>query len=102
MLKSTDEQEITDGLDLEILKVEKLRALIFAMIVLFFAIVFYLYTSTNLSVTKLGSRVPFGIGEVLLLSLVLFELLFWYILRHFLNAGKPVPIFWLYLVAFVE
>lgn len=102
MLKSTDEQEITDGVDFEILKVERLRALIFSVMVLFFAVVFYLNIRINYANTEFGKRVPVGIGEILLLSLAGFEFLIWYVLGHFLKARKKVPLLWLYVVAFVE
>jgi adenylate cyclase len=101
-LKSTDEQEITDGVDFEILKVERLRALIFSIMVLFFAVVFYLNIRINYANTEFGKRVPVGIGEILLLSLAGFEFLIWYVLGHFLKARKKVPALWLYVGAFVE
>lgn len=100
--KSLEEQQITREVDLEILKVERLRALIFAIMILFFAVVFYVYISINFANTEFGKRVPVGIGEMLLLGLVAFELQIWFMLGHYLKARKKVPVFWLYFGAFVE
>jgi len=98
----SEEQEITKSVDLEILKVERLRALIFAIIALFFAILFPIFTSMVLDNLEVGSKVPRGIAEALLVALVLFEVLIWFVLGHFLKAGKSVPVFWHYLGAFLE
>jgi len=98
----SEEQEITKSVDLEILKVERLRALIFAIIVMFFAIVFPIFTSMVLDNLEVGSKVPRGIAEALLVALVLFEVLIWFVLGHFLKAGKSIPVFWHYLGAFLE
>ena len=100
--KSLEEQQITREVDLEILKVERLRALIFAIIVMFFATIFPILTAMNLDNLEVGRKVPRGIAELLLLGLMLFEVLIWFVLGHFLKAGKSVPVFWHYLGAFLE
>ena len=97
-----EEQEITKSVDLEILKVERLRALIFAIIALFFAILFPIFTAMNLDSMEIGRKVPRKVAEVVILGLVPFEILIWFVLGHFLKAGKSVPVFWHYIGAFIE
>ena len=98
----SEEQEITKSVDLEILKVERLRALIFAIIALFFAILFPIFTAMNLDSMEIGRKVPRKVAEVVILGLVPFEILIWFVLGHFLKAGKSVPVFWHYIGAFIE
>lgn len=98
----SEEQEITKSVDLEILKVERLRALIFAIIALFFAILFPIFTAMNLDSMEIGRKVPRKVAEVVILGLVPFEILIWFVLGHFLKAGKAVPVFWHYIGAFIE
>lgn len=97
-----EEQEITKSVDLEILKVERLRALIFAIIALFFAILFPIFTAMNLDSMEIGRKVPRKVAEIVILGLVPFEILIWFVLGHFLKAGKSVPVFWHYIGAFIE
>jgi adenylate cyclase len=98
----SEEQEITKSVDLEILKVERLRALIFAIIALIFAILFPIFTAMNLDSMEIGRKVPRKVAEVVILGLVPFEILIWFVLGHFLKAGKSVPVFWHYIGAFIE
>lgn len=98
----SEEQEITKSVDLEILKVERLRALIFAIIALFFAILFPIFTAMNLDSMEIGRKVPRKVAEIVILGLVPFEILIWFVLGHFLKAGKSVPVFWHYIGAFIE
>jgi adenylate cyclase len=97
-----EEQQITRSVDLEILKVERLRALIFAILVLFFAALFPVMTWMNISNKEIAKRVYWSAPETLFLGLWFFEMLIWFVLGHFLKARKPVPVFCYYLAAFVE
>jgi len=56
----------------------------------------------NLDSMEIGRKVPRKVAEVVILGLVPFEILIWFVLGHFLKAGKSVPVFWHYIGAFIE
>ena len=99
-----EKEKIVKSVEYEILKVEKLRALIFAIVIGFMAITFLIATYIYLIDIKYGDKlsIPRMIIELLLIGFSGFEFVIWYFINHCLNKEKSVPITLRYIVAFVE
>ena len=99
-----EQEKIAKSVEHEILKVEKLRALIFAIIMgslaIFFVVVSSIYIADSSSLIK--SPIPRKIVALVLIGFSGFELLIWYVLKHCLNTGKSIPAIWHYVIALVE
>ena len=100
----TEQQNIAKSVEYEILKVEKLRALIFAIIIGSLAIVFamasYLDVSAHNSLRNLPIvRLIMGFA---LAGFAGFELFIWYTISRCLHTGKNIHVKWHYIIAFVE
>ncbi len=97
-----EQTKFTEKIDQEILTIEKQRSLIFALVIGALAILFPLFSFSDFFKGDFSDFTPYLALELLLISLVGFELVAWYILDHFLKAGKRIPILWYYFSAFVE
>ena len=100
----TEQQNIAKSVEYEILKVEKLRALIFAIIIGSLAVVFamasYLDVSAHNSLRNLPIvRLIMGFA---LAGFAGFELFIWYTISRCLHTGKNIHVKWHYIIAFVE
>lgn len=99
-----EEKNISKSVEHEILKVEKLRALICAIIIGFLAIIFIIvsnfYLADNSPLIK--SRIPRTTVAMVLIGFSGFELLIWYFLKHCLKTDKSIPALWHYVIAFIE
>ena len=99
-----EQEKIAKSVEYEILKVEKLRALIFAIIIgclaIFFVVASSIYIAEPSSLNK--SPIPRKIIALVLIGFSGFELLIWYFIKHCLNTGKSIPEIWRYVIAFVE
>jgi len=99
-----EQEKIEKSVEHEILRVEKLRALILTIIIGSLAIIFsmasYLDISThsslkNLPIVRLITGVALAIFSV-------FELFIWYTISRCLHTGKSIHVKWHYIIAFVE
>ena len=99
-----EQEKIAKSIEHEILKVEKLRALIFAIIMgclaIFFVVASGIFISEPSSLIK--SPIPRKLIALVLIGFSGFELLIWYFIKHCLNTGKSIPEIWRYVIAFVE
>jgi adenylate cyclase len=99
-----EQENIAKSVEYEILKVEKLRALIFAIIIGSLAVVFamasYLDVSAHNSLRNLPIvRLIMGFA---LAGFAGFELFIWYTISRCLHTGKIIHVKWHYIIAFVE
>ncbi len=99
-----EQENIAKSVEYEILKVEKLRALIFAIIIGSLAVIFsvasYLDISTHnslehLSIVRLITGVALAVFSV-------FELFIWFTISRCLHTGKSIHVKWHFIIAFVE
>jgi adenylate cyclase len=99
-----EQENITKNVEYEILKVEKLRALIFAIVLGSFAIIITIASILNIANASFFDKfpIPQNVLEPVVIGFALFELLIWYILKHCLDTGKSVPAICHYIVALVE
>jgi adenylate cyclase len=99
-----EQEKIAKNIEYEILKIESLRALIFAIIIGLLAITFLIATYIYLIDIKYGDKLPIPrmIIELLLIGFSGFEFVIWYLINQCLNKEKSVPITLCYIVAFVE
>ena len=99
----TEQENITKNVEYEILKVEKLRALIFAIFLGSLAIIITIASHLNIANPSFSDKFPLprNVLEPVVIGFALFELLIWYILKHCLHTGKSVPAICHYIVAFV-
>ena len=99
-----EQENITKNVEYEILKVEKLRALIFAIVLGSFAIIIIIASILNIANASFSDKfpIPQNVLEPVVIGFALFELLIWYILKHCLDTGKSVPAICHYIVALVE
>jgi adenylate cyclase len=99
----TEQEKIAKSVEYEILKIESLRSLIFAIVIGVLAITFLIATYIITDI-KYGDKLPLFrlIVESLLIGFSGFELLMWYFINQCLDKEKSVPVSLRYLVAFVE
>jgi pilus assembly protein TadC len=99
----TEQEKIAKSVEYEILKIESLRSLIFAIVIGLLAITFLIATYIITDI-KYGDKLPLFrlIIESLLIGFSGFELLMWYFINQCLDKEKSVPVSLRYLVAFVE
>ena len=100
----TEQEKIAKSVEFEILKVESLRALIFAIVITILTIAYFIVSYIYLSNVKYGDKLPIPhlIIELLLIVFSGFELLIWYFINQCLDKRKSVPTILRYIVAFVE
>lgn len=103
-MAKAEQENITKTVEYEILKIEKLRALIFAIVQGSFAIIITIASNLNIADPSFSDKfpIPRSVLEPVVIGFALFELLIWYILKHCLNTGKSVPAICHYIVALVE
>ncbi len=82
-----EQEKIAKSVEYEILKVEKLRALIFAIIIGLLAITFIIATYIYLTDIKYGDKLPIPrmIVELLLIGFSGFEFVIWYFINQCLR-----------------
>ena len=99
-----EQEKIAKSVEFEILKVESLRALIFAIVITILTIAYFIVSYIYLSNVKYGDKLPIPhlIIELLLIVFSGFELLIWYFINQCLDKRKSVPTILRYIVAFVE
>ena len=100
----TEQEKIAKSVEYEILKIESLRALIFAIVITILTIAYFIVSYIYLSNVKYGDKLPIPhlIIELLLIVFSGFELLIWYFINQCLDKRKSVPTILRYIVAFVE
>lgn len=100
----TEQEKIAKSVEYEILKIESLRSLIFAIVIGLLAITFFIVSYLYLTNVEYGDKLPIPrlIVESLLIGFSGFELLIWYFINQYLDKGKSIPITLRYIVAFVE
>jgi len=99
-----EKEKIAKSIEHEILKIESLRSLIFAIVIGLLAITFLIATYIYLTDIQFGDKLPIPrlLVESLLLGFSGFEFVIWYFLNQCLNKEKSVPVNLRYVVAFVE
>jgi adenylate cyclase len=99
-----EQESISKSVEHEVLKVEKLRALICAITIGLLAIIFIvvsnIYLVDNSPLVK--SLIPRTTVAIVLIGFSGFEFLIWYFLKHCLKTGKSIPAIWHYVIAFIE
>ena len=100
----TEQENIAKSVEYEILKVEKLRALIFAIVIGLLTITYFIVSNIYLSNAKYGDKMPIRRHtiELLLIGFSGFEFVIWYFINQCLEKEKSVPVTLRYIVAFVE
>jgi len=100
----TEKEKIAKSVEYEILKVDGLRSLIFAIVIGFLTITYFIVSNIYLTNMKYGDKLPIfrHTIELVLLGFSGFELLIWYFVNQCLDKEKSVPISLRYIVAFVE
>jgi adenylate cyclase len=100
----TEQENIAKSVEYEILKVEKLRALIFAIVIGLLTITYFIVSNIYLSNAKYGDKMPIRRHtiELLLIGFSGFEFVIWYFINQCLDKEKSVPVTLRYIVAFVE
>jgi len=114
-LAIAEQEKIAKSVEYEILKIEKLRALIFTIIIGLLAIAFLIISDIYFSDIKYGNNkfinnlkysdkppIPRLVLVLLLIGFSGFELLIWYFINQCLEKEKSVPKTLRYIVAFVE
>jgi len=114
-LAIAEQENIAKSVEYEILKIEKLRALIFTIIIGLLAIAFLIISGMYFSDIKYGDNkyinnlkysdkppIPRLVLVLLLIGFSGFELLIWYFINQCLEKEKSVPKTLRYIVAFVE
>jgi len=99
-----EQEKIEKSVEHEILKVEKLRALIFAIVIGLLTITYFIVSNIYLSNAKYGDKMPIRRHtiELLLIGFSGFEFVIWYFINQCLEKEKSVPVTLRYIVAFVE
>lgn len=97
-----EQEKISKNVDQEILKAERLRALIFAIFIFFLAVVFSIGTNPSFHLMDINEKIPHLTVALVLLGFSGFEFFIWYTMGRFLHANKKIPVPWHYLIAFVE
>lgn len=103
-MAKAEQENITKTVEYEILKIEKLRALIFAIFLGSLAIIITIALNLSIADVSFSEKFPLprNVLETVVIGFALFELLIWYILKHCLDTGKSVPAICHYIVALVE
>ena len=101
-LAIAEQENIAKSVEYEILKAERLRALIFAIFIFFLAVVFSIGTNPSFHLMDINEKIPHLTVALVLLGFSGFEFFIWYTMGRFLHANKKIPVPWRYLIAFVE